>query len=287
MALPRAQAISSLATQGIPSTLDTQTKVNQGQGQADMGLQQAVQAATATGAKTTAAQTQQTGAQQTQAKGQAALGAAGQAAQTGLANQEAALGSQALTQQGQLHQQKAKLDEEQLKLDETLSNTASSLKANLIDKQQQVFTDALGRSRFTEHQLMDWAVTKARSESELRTYAQKMNQMTQLKTQMLKSAHAQIVQQLQNASKLKEQRLDDALMRELAQAKAALEKKMAKEQAKRAGRAAMVQGIFTVAGAVVGSFIPGAGTAAGAMLGASVGGAVGGAVGQSDAAQKA
>lgn len=284
MALPRAQALSSLASQGIPSSLQTQSQVNQGQGQADMGLQQAVQAASAGGARPTAAQTQQLGGQLTQAKGQAALGAASQAAQTGLANQESQLGSQAITQQGQLHQQKAKLDEEQLKIEDQLSQVSSSLKANLLDKQQQVFTDALGRTRFTEHQLMDWAVTKSRSESELRTYAQKMNQMTQLKMQMLKASHQAIVQEMQNASKLKEQRLDDAMVRELAQAKAALEKKIAKEQAKRAGRAAMVQGIFTVAGAAAGGMVAGP---AGAAAGASMGGGVGTAVGQSDAAQKA
>ena len=283
MALTPNRSAALGALQGsIPSQF--QTQVNQGKGQTDMGLQQAVQQATATGAKTTAGQVQQVGAQQAAQKAQATQGAAGQALSTGLGAQQAQLGEQALGQQGQLQQQKLALDKERDELDLQLSETSHQLKATLIDKEQQIFTDALGRTRFTERQLMDWSVTKARSEADLRKYANKLNQATQLKQQMLKSAHEAIVHELKNRAQLKEQRANDAQTLELAKLKAALEKKMAKEKAKRAGRASMVTGILTVAGAVVGGIYGGP---AGASAGAAVGGGVGTAVGQSDAVQRA
>jgi hypothetical protein len=215
------------------------------------------------------------GAQQAQAAGQAAT--ATQAANIQGAQQlgssflrEQATSARQALQEQSLANAKANADEAH-----RLGQLDASLKRDLFDSQLNFREDELGRTLFNDRQLLDYKLASAKSDEDLLNYEQNVKQLSDRKMQMLKAAHAKVMQEMENAFSKSEQELDQASKEKLYRAKAELEKKMAKEKAKAANRAAMFSAAGSVIGAVAGSIVPGLGTAVGAMAGAAIGSGLG------------
>lgn len=191
-------------------------------------------------------------------------------------------------QQGQVaaadieSQRKTDLAKSSIELDRTtnaladkLNEYQSGLKDELFDKQMSFQQDELGRTLWNDRQLMDYAVSTAKSDEELAQWQDDMNYASQVRVQMLQAAQQKILAAADNAFKSGEFDKDANLKTYLAQQAKAIQEKIAKEKARSANRGAMFSAVGTVAGAVIGSVVPGAGTVVGAAAGAAIGGAVG------------
>jgi len=265
---PRQQQLGQLSqqvSQGIGANAQQQ------QNQRMAGLQDSIQKATAAGSQAGAGQLQQAGAQQTQQAGAIGLQAAAQ--NTARQGQVGALGlqDQAQTQQQSLSQQKLEADKTNADLQNQLAQKNQSLKQELIDKQTQFAKDEMGRTVYTDRQLMDWQITKAKTHEDLLNYEQQAHQMSDRKMQMLRTAHAVISQAMQQASENYNNSEGNALRVQLQKDKEELELKMQKEAAAAANRAAMFQAGGTILGTAIGAF----GGPAGAMAGGAIGGGLG------------
>lgn len=270
MGLPsRANALKALSTQASPFA---QAQSSQGQQSADVGLQQAVQAAIGTGAAPTAGQLQQMGGQQATAKGKVGL----EAAAEGMQKQSALGGAVIQNEQEQgradLASKSLALNAENQKLQTALAEKSMAVKQELVDKQLQFAKDDMGRTLFNERQLMDYTIHKAQSQEELMAYEQKVQQLSKRKMQMLQTAYKKVVQSMEQANTQYNQSMNNALKAQLAASKQALEKKIAQERADQANRA----GMFTAAGTIIGAVF-------GGVAGAAVGGGIGSAAAGSTA----
>jgi hypothetical protein len=251
-ASPRQQQLGQLSqqvSQGIGANAQQQ------QNQRMAGLQDSIQKATAAGLQAGAIGLQ-AAAQNTARQGQ--VGALG-------------LQDQAQTQQASLAQQKLELDKTNADLQNQLAQKNQALKQELIDKQTQFAKDEMGRTVYTDRQLMDWQITKAKTHEDLLNYEQQAHQMSDRKMQMLRTAHAVISQAMQQASENYNNSEGNALRVQLQKDKEELELKMQKEAAAAANRAAMFQAGGTILGTAIGAF----GGPAGAMAGGAIGGGVG------------
>lgn len=227
------------------------------------------------------------GAAQIQTQAATAAQAAGQAAvQSQQATQQrtaqvAALQQQQQAQENQkvLFDRSMALQKKQGELALKLGNLSEGLKQKLFDQQLQFKQDELGRTFFNERQLADWKISQAKSQEELENFEQQSRQMHAKRMAVLQTAKAKIQQVLEQGYLEKEQKLDQNLKRELTEKYAALQKKIAEEQASASNTASMFGAAGTiigaVAGGIAGSIIPGAGTAAGAMAGAALGSGLG------------
>ena len=155
---------------------------------------------------------------------------------------------------------------------EDLASLGSLAKQQIFDSRLQ-FAEAEGKRKFTNmRQLADYATASAASEEVLKSRLTDMQQAYTKEVIALEAAQKMLTQQLTLEMKRSEAGKDNALALELARAKAALEQKLRRKKAQAAGNAQMIQGAFTIAGAVVGTY------AGNPALGAAAGSAVGGAV---------
>ncbi len=174
--------------------------------------------------------------------------------------------------QGQLLQQ-------QRGAEDLLSSLDSVTQEQLVQNEMKFQQDAMGRARLTENQLLDWAVTSAKGEEDLKNKMQVMQQTAERAMAADKMAFDKIDQELRADASRKQKRLTQEKRLELEQASAAYKQEYRTKAAKAAGKAAIMQGVLTVGGAVVGGVLGApagpAGIAAGATAGAAVGGGVG------------
>ena len=181
-----------------------------------------------------------------------------------------------------------KLVELQRKNAEKFAAFAREKQNELMKEQMQFQKDEIGKTVFTERQMLDYKVTQAKNQNELEDYRMMVSQISRRKSQIFQTMAAKIEQRIQFEFKKSEQEKDQALMEKLYRAQAALRKKLAEDAADASGRASWIQGGFTVVGAVVGAVVGGGwnfgvGAAPGAAVGASVGAGVGSIVAGADA----
>lgn len=159
---------------------------------------------------------------------------------------------------------------------ERLSALGEDVKDKLLDSRIRFERDQDGRKFSNERQLADYAAANARTDIEFQQKMRDMQEVAERKILMMEIAYRKLEQAERQGFMKEDQRLDFESTRALAQRKAALEKKIRKEQAKARNNMMIAQGIGTVVGAAAGSFVPG-GTAAGAVIGGSLGTAIYGA----------
>jgi len=158
-------------------------------------------------------------------------------------------------------------DTTQLADEQKFANLNEEAKRTMFDNRMEFQKDEQGRAYMNERQLADYAVAHAKSVDQLKDYAQSAEQMAQRKMQALEVAQAKIDQELEFQNSLSIQKQDQALKKQLVQAKADLEKKIAKDKAKAANKSGMMSTVGGIAGAAVGAYVT-AGSPAGAMVGA-------------------
>jgi len=267
---PRLKALQNLSNQ-LPVA---NQRVAQGQAAArDIQLQQAVKAAPAAQGITQSAQ--QTGAAAAQSAGQQMVQQAeqqvkqqGQIGQVGLATQQQqAQANVAGLQAGAREAEMANV--------QRLAGINEKAKQELYDAQMSFKKDQQGRALFNERQLMDYAITNAKSEQDYQNKAQMIEQTTKRELEMMEHAYNIMNADLEQRIKLAEQQKDNKLALELAEMKRASEEEMAKKRNKANNMGTILTTGGTIAGAVVGGIYGGP---AGAAAGASVGGAAGGLV---------
>lgn len=183
----------------------------------------------------------------------------------------AAQGTQAASELGL---QKAGLEQ-----DAALSRLDLETKRKVFDDRIKFKSDQIGQGVLTEAQMLDWAASKAKSQDELRDYAQQIEQAAEKRLTLAQRGYDAMQQTLQAESAGRIQKMDQETKTRLLQAKAQFKQQALKEKAEKAGRANMIKGVFTVGGTIVGGVIGamagGVGAAPGAMAGGTIGAGVG------------
>ena len=240
------------------------------------GLQSSVNQAVQAGSKATAGSIQSMGGQQATAQGGIAL----QAAQTAVARQ-GQVGAMGLQEQFMANQQdlvnkKNGLSQENQQLTDKLASLNLGVKQELIDKQTQFAQDEMGRTLFTDRQLMDYQLQSAKSQQDLAAYETLVQDASQKRTAMLKQSYAVINQAMTQSSDSANQLMNEQQKQQLLAAQQAIQLKMKQEAAQQKARAAMFQAGGAIVGGIIGT-VAGGQTIAGAAIGAGVGTAVAGA----------
>lgn len=159
---------------------------------------------------------------------------------------------------------------------EQLNRLGGDAKDKILDSRLRFERDEMGRRFSNERQLADYAMANAKTEQEFASKMREMQQAHNRKIQMMEVAEKKLRQAMMQGFTSQQQLLDNQSRARIAKMAADMKEKIRKEKAKATGNAMMIQGAFTVAGAVVGGmYTGGTGTAAGAMVGASAGSAVG------------
>lgn len=201
--------------------------------------------------------------------------------------QTAQKNSQQLAQVGQMALQEDKLKKNQelftrqqaiaqrgRALTNELASLDNNLKDQLLDQQLSFKQDEFGRTLWNERQLADFAVLQAKTQADLDKFEQMVDQQSRRRLQIMQAAQAKLKQVLEQNFLREGQELDQSTRMQIAKMKQAAEAKIRKEKARRANRGAMLQGVFAVAGAAIGTFSPlgpGTGTVVGAQVGSGVG----------------
>lgn len=216
---------------------------------------------------------QQIGAQQAQMSGniqvQTAQKNSQQLAQVG----QMALQQDRMQKQQELFTRQQALTQRNRAYTNQLARLDNNLKDQLLDQQLSFRTDEFGRTIWNERQLADFAVLQAKTQVDLDKFEQTVQQQSQRRLQMMQVVQAKLKQALEQNFMREGQELDQQTRLYIANLKKQTEEKIRKEKARRASRGAMIQGAFTVAGAVVGGIAGGG--APGAVIGAQVGSGVG------------
>lgn len=227
------------------------------------------------------------------------------AQQVGLAGQQAVQNmQQASAQQGQIAKigaseqisqaqqvlaaKQLNLQEQSRKLDQQVAQLSEDQKNQLFDNRLKFNYDKAGQTYMNERQLSDWARLSARNEEEYKNYAQQMDQYAAKELEILRVANAKLSQALEGSYRAGMQKIDQATVARITQAKANLEKDIREKEAKAAANAAKWGAGGSVAGAVAGGVVGGiyggpAGAAGGASAGSAVGGGLGSMIGASQA----
>lgn len=190
----------------------------------------------------------------------------------GLATQQ--LQAESDQQQNLLGQQKLELDKKVRDNENQLASLGLDIKRELFDDNMQFQKDEMGRTRFNQAQLSDWAIENATSEEDYKNKVQKMEQVHKMELQIMEAAQKKIDQQLEFEYAKKMQDRDNETIRRLAQYKKDMTDAYNRKLAAYKNRQGQWQAGATIAGAVIGGVMTGgAGTAAGAAAGAAIGGA--------------
>jgi hypothetical protein len=228
-------------------------------------IQQVSQAAPAGGLQPTVGKEaiQQTAAEVTKAQAAPVLQAE-QAAAKQAQEQRAAQAQQLRLQKTQkLLKEKQTLTQQQTAHEERLANMNLGLKHELYDTQMKFAKDKMGRTIFTQQQLMDWAALKARNENDFRNYEQQAAQAIKRQEKVYNQAYKVIAAELDNQYAEAVQTANQERMRMIRDLKAEAEKKMQEAKARAAANGAIWSVGLGVVGAVIGGIYSG-GAAAGA-----------------------
>lgn len=222
------------------------------------------------------------GKEQTEQAGQISLQ---QQAQTQKQTQELtgqALAEQSIKAEQNIGRERRNLSELGLKNARLLAAIDEDAKDEIIDRQLEFKRNQAGQALLNERQLQDFAILTARNEQELQDYGQAVQNAYERKSQMYSQAAAVLKQSMSQAYTARERQLDNQSTQRIQAAIQAAEEKARRARNKAAGRAGILQAVFTVGGAVAGTLIaPGAGTVAGIGAGTAAGAAVGSALGTS------
>lgn len=162
-----------------------------------------------------------------------------------------------------------------------ITNLSETSKNELLDKQLDFSKSQAQLGYLNQRQLADWAVTKAKSASDLKDYQQMSQEMSDRKVEMLQAAHNKIMQEMENNNRSQVVKLDNDTTMALEQHKKDIEVAIAKAKADAKNQAT----IWTMAGGIVGGVVggiyggptgAGVGYAAGSGLGAMAGSATSG-----------
>lgn len=165
-----------------------------------------------------------------------------------------------------------------------LSALGGKLEDKLLYSRLKFSEDERGRRFTNDRQMADYLISNSATNQEFNGYMKKIKQQSDRQMQVLRASHAQLQQTLNQGYLEKKGDLDRETQLEIAQAKKAIEERIAKERKKAKARASQWSAGGQVVGAVVGAVVVGVatggtGTAAGFAAGASAGAAVGGGVG--------
>ncbi len=272
----RTRQLKALAGQYEPANSQA---ASQQKAARDIQMQQAVAAAPSRGVGQIAPVAGALGAQQT-ATQVAQQAQRAQQVQAGLTQVgQLGLQQQGMDQRADLAKQQATSQNAYATIQRDLSNLNMNLSNKLLDSQLQFQRDATGRAVLNEQQLLDYAVVKAKNQQDLENYKQTVEQSWLKKQQMLKAAHAKIVQSLESGYMSEQQQLNNEQTKQLAEAKVAVEREMRESQIRAANQQAKLNAgasiLTSIAGGVIGGLVAGpAGAAAGASVGGSVGPAI-------------
>jgi hypothetical protein len=235
---------------------------------ADLQLQKAVAAVPQTAGIGAA---QQMGAITAQQQGQKAVAQAQQ--NVGQVQQAAgqAIQQQANVAQNQLALKQQSMQKQAASEEQQFAALAGQKKQELFDARKQFAEDEMGRKLLDVRQLADYARLNAESEEQLADYAQAAQQATDRDLQMWETAYKKIEQALQFEQQKSSQAKDHALYKELAEAKAAMEKEIQDKKNKAANRAQLFSTVGMIGGTAIGSL----GGPAGAMAGGTIGSGAG------------
>lgn len=177
---------------------------------------------------------------------------------------------------------KNRLFDKSLANERALESLDARAKQELLAAEKNFKYDSLGRKILTERQLSDWYSTKAQREEDWQGFSQRQQQLHDRKIQMLQTAYKKIEEAEKNAYATFGAELSRSVKTSIVNAKAALNKKIAKAKANAAKSAAMTSALGTagaaiggIAGGVMGAAAGGVGAAPGAAIGAGIGGAIG------------
>lgn len=218
-------------------------------------------------------QVQSAGAAAVATAGQQRLANAQQNAQTQAGLATAKLGAQAADKANELGSRRLALQTKQRQIENNLESLGAEVKEKLFTANMNFNKDELGRTAWNERQLADWVVTKAKSAEDLRNYQAKVTMQSKRKMQILKAAHAQIMQKIEQDARGGIEAMDEASKERMFRAKASLEDKMRDEANRAKNKAAIGTAIGTLGGGALGAFT---GTPQGAAAGAQIGGSLGG-----------
>jgi hypothetical protein len=149
------------------------------------------------------------------------------------------------------------------------------LKKELYDDHMKFQKDELGRTKFNEVQMADYAKSNAKSQEEYNNYAQRAEILSKRKMQALEHAHKLIMEDLNQKHLMAEKNKDQEAIIEIELMKKGANEAMAREAARAANKAAA----WKTGGMIVGGALGSMGGPAGALAGSMVGGAIGSAIG--------
>lgn len=152
-----------------------------------------------------------------------------------------------------------------------LSNLGRDVKAKLFDARMQFAKDENGRKFSNETQLMDFAVASAKSQLDLQSKMQIMEQTATREIFAMEKAHSQLVQALKNGYLDSKRELDQASRAKLAEMERAMKREIERKKSKANNTKMIVSGSLVIAGAVAGGPV-GAAAVAGGMGALSSGG---------------
>jgi hypothetical protein len=207
------------------------------------------------------------GAQQAAAAGQQAVTneAAQQQQRSALAQQ--ALQSQAVQQEDVLSQQQAGLQRQQIQSEEQLS----TIKRQNIDKtanaQMEFKRDEQGRIEYQESQLIDYAIATAESEQDLKDKLADIQWAADQEVQVLSAANNRLKSVLYGEQQVELQKYTQEQRAAVAEYQRSLERELERKQERASNGAMIGGGIGTIAGAYFGPVGAAAGGTAGSWLG--------------------
>lgn len=258
MATPRTSQLANLASQ-FPAMADQGRKVQQGAAQ--IAAAQAVRQQAATGQRVSAGEM---GAQLYTAQAAAAREAQQKVQRGAMQVGQMQLEEQAMVKQQALADKQLGLQKQVRQNEQLLTQLGVDVKTKLYDKAMKFQKDELGRTVWSQTQLMDFAAKKAQRWQDYRNTELKVAQMQKRRMTLLKTAQAKIQQALsQEFGKTQAVANRDLTVR-LKKAEAEIKKKIAEAQAKAAEESAMWQlgGQLLGGAAAIGlAFIPGVGPA--------------------------
>lgn len=222
---------------------------------------------------------QQMGAQQAQQAGAINVQAAQQ-----LQNQQVQAGQMGLQQQARTQRKEAfsdqiQLSQKQQEYANALNQLGNETRNELLDNQLRFQKDEAGRALMNDRQMLDYALTQAKSEEEFLQWSQGIQQVHERKIQSMEHASRILEEVLRKGHLKNKQQLDQAQRKEILQKKIAMDKQIARERAQKNSRNSMIKGALTVIGAGIAVYATAGLAAPVVAAGVSGGAATGGGFG--------
>lgn len=225
------------------------------QAQLKQQVQQLSQAAPAGQAAPGKEQLQAAAADVTKQAAQPALQAQQQAAQQAQQARAQQAQENRLRKVQALQKQKQDLQRYVTDAEERLGNLNIGVKHELYDSQMKFAKDKMGRTTFTQQQLLDWTATKARNEEDFRMYEQTAQQMLERQDAAYNQAYKVVAQELQQQYDTAVQQGNWETAKTIQKLKVKAEQKMKEAKAKASANAGLWSTVGAGAGLVVGGVL--------------------------------